>query len=315
MQQLVRMNPRKLIRLFLFTRDLRSALYAWRNDIAWFQLERRGKTIVLKGTDLPYEYLPSPLPGQFYYHVSLLLSFGFKFGVADNGGKSTAFVDTGEVKLWLDGGDEIYVVEEVFADLEYGAPISEPATVIDIGMNVAAVALYFAKEQLVKRVIGFEPFSEATKRAERNLAINPQIAPKIEIRRYALGDFNGNAHLRVDPELSVLNEIVRDPDPGQQTSQLQAVEIRDAETELQSVLAETDKSERVVLKVDCEGSEREIFQRLSGETLSRIDTILLEWHHADILDAIRQKLQKHDFQLLVKRNGRPNRGMLYAFRK
>ena len=308
------MKPRKLIRLLLSTRNLRTALYAWRNDIAWFQLERRGKTTVLKGTDLPFESLPSPLPDQFYYHVSLLLGFGFKFGVANNEGKSAAYVDTGEVRLWLGGGDEIYVVEEVFANLEYGALISEPAIVIDIGMNVAAAALYFAKEQSVRRVIGFEPYAEATKRAERNLAINPEIAPKIEIRRYALGDFNGKAHLRVDPKLSVLNEIVRDSNSEEQSSQKQIVEIRDAETELQSVLAEARKDERVVLKVDCEGSEREIFRRLSKETLSRIDTILLEWHHADILDELTQKLQKHDFQLLVQRTGKTDRGMLYAFR-
>ncbi len=306
-------NPRKLIRLLLFTRDLRTALYAWRNDIAWFQLEKRGKTIVLKGTDLPWNHLPAPLPNQFYYHVSLLLGFGFKFGVASNEGKNAAFVDTGEVKLWLQGGDEIYVVEEVFANLEYGAPIAGPATVIDIGMNAAITALYFAKEQAVKRVIGFEPYAEATKRAERNLAINPQIAPKIEIRRYALGGSNGKARLKVDPKLSVLNEIVRGPDSAKQTSQELIVEIRDAESELQSVLTEIDKSDRVVLKVDCEGSEREIFQRLSAETLSRIHTILLEWHHADILNEITQKLQKHNFQLLVRRNSQ-NKGMLYAFR-
>lgn len=308
-------NPRKLVRLLLFTRDLRTALYAWRNDIAWFQLEKRGKTIVLKGTDLSWNHLPAPLPDQFYYHVNLLLGFGFKFGVASNEGRDTAYVDTGEVKIWLAGGDEIFVVEEVFAFLEYGAPIAEPATVIDIGMNVAAAALYFAKEPSVKRVIGFEPFAEATKRAERNLAINPQIAPKIEIRRYALGDSNGKAHLRFDPKLSIVNQIVRDPDLNEQTSQQQVVEIRDAEIELKSILAMTDKNERVVLKVDCEGSEKEIFQRLSEETLSRIDTILLEWHHADILEAIKEKLQKHDFQLLIRRNGRADRGMLYAFRK
>jgi FkbM family methyltransferase len=310
-----RMSPRKLIRLLLFTRNLRTALQAWRSGIPWLHLEKRGKTVVMKGTDIPCEQLPSPLPEGLSYQIGFLAPFGFNFEVANDEGKSTILVDTGKVKLWLDGADVTFIVEEVFGTLEYGVLLSEPAIVIDVGANVATTSLYFAKEQNVKRVIAFEPFSEAVQRAERNLALNPEIASKIELRRYALGAFNGTAYLEVDPKLSTINKITGAVIPEHQSSQQVPVEIRDAETELQSILAQADKNDRIILKMDCEGSEKEIFQRLSSETLSRIEVMLLEWHHPDILNEIRQKLQKHGFQLLVRRSREKDRGMLYAFGK
>jgi FkbM family methyltransferase len=310
-----RMSPRKLIRLLLFTRNLRTALHAWRSGISWLHLEKRGKTVVMKGTDIPCEQLPAPLPEGLSYQIGFLSPFGFDFRVAKDEGKNTILVDTGQVKLWLDGADVTFIVEEVFGTLEYGALLSEPAIIIDVGANVATTALYFAKEQNVKRVIAFEPFSEAIQRAKRNLALNPEIASKIELRHYALGAFNGTAYLQVDPKLSTINKITGASLPEQQSSQQVEVEIRDAEAELQSVLAQADKNDRIVLKMDCEGSEKEIFERLGSETISRIEVMLLEWHHPDILNEIQRKLQKLGFQLLVRRSGEKNRGMLYAFRK
>jgi FkbM family methyltransferase len=309
------MNPRKLFRLLLLTRNLRTALCAWRSGIPWLHLERRGKTFVMKGTDIPCEHLPSPLPEGLSYQIGFLAPFDFKFEVVNNAGKNSVLVDAGKVRLWLDGADVTFIVQEVFGNLEYGAMLSEPAIVVDIGMNVGIAALYFAREKNVRRVIAFEPFAEAVQRAERNLALNPEIAPKIEIKKYALGEFSGPAKLEVDPKLSTLNKIARGPDLSHQNGHQLVIEMRDAESELQSVLAKTTKDERVVLKMDCEGSEREIFQRLSSDTVSRIDAILLEWHHSDILEQITQKLNKHGFRLLVRRSDDKDRGMLYAFRK
>jgi FkbM family methyltransferase len=309
------MSPRKLIRLLLFTRNLRTALSAWRSQISWLHLEKRGKTVVMKGTDIPCEQLPTPLPEGLSYQIGFLAPFGFKFEVGNDQGKNTILVDTGQVKLWLDGADVTFIVEEVFGTLEYGVVLPESAIVIDVGANVATTALYFAKEQTVKRVIAFEPFSDAIQRAERNLALNPEIASKIEIRRYALGDSNGTAYLQVDPKLSTINKILSAAAPEDPSPQQIPVQIRDAETELESVISQTDENDRIILKMDCEGSEKEIFERLSGETISRIEVMLVEWHHPQILNDIQKKLQSHGFHLLVRRSGEKDRGMLYAFRK
>jgi FkbM family methyltransferase len=308
------MNPRKLIRLLFLTRNLRTALSAWRCGIPWLHLEKRGKTFVMKGTDIPCEGLPIPLPEGLSYQIGFLAPFDFKFQVANDAGKSAILVDTGKVKLWLDGADVTFLVEEVFGNLEYGLMVSNASIVIDIGMNVATTALYFAKERSVKRVIAFEPSFEAIRRAERNLEINPEFARKIEIRRYALGDRTAKARLQVDPKLSTLSKIVDGPDLEKSISNEITVEMRDAEAELQSVFTGIDNNERIILKVDCEGSEREIFRRLSSDTLTRIDAILLEWHHPEILREISQRLEKLRFQLLVRRREKVV-GMLYAFRK
>jgi FkbM family methyltransferase len=306
------MNPRKLIRLLFLTRNLRTALHAWRSGIPWLHLERRGKTFVMKGTNIRCEHLPKPLPTGLSYEIGFLAPFGFNFEVATDDGKSAIRVDTGEVRLWLDGPDATSVVQEVFGSLEYGVLIPGASIVVDIGMNVAATALFFAKESAVKRVIGFEPSLAAIQRAERNLTINPEIAEKIEVRPYALGNYNGNAYLEIDPKDSTISKIAPAPGLKQPDSSGVLVEVHDAEAELQSILAGREEHDYIILKVDCEGSEREIFQRLSPDILSKIYAILLEWHDSDIFSEISQKLQKLGFHLLARRYAKDS-GMLYAF--
>lgn len=306
--------PRKLIRLLLLTRNLRLALCAWRLGIPWLHLERQGKKVVIKGTNIPLSDLPSPLPEGFSFHAQFLEPFEFSLQVVDHEGGKTILLDTGEVKLWLDSADVTRIAEEVFGLQEYGIRISKESIVIDVGMNVATTALYFAKEPAVKRVVGFEPSLSTIERAERNFAINPDIAKKIEVRRYALGDKNGKAVQVVCPGWTGSNKIVQGAASEAQDPNHLLVEIRDAETEFQSLLAETTDDEQIILKVDCEGSEREIFRRLSANTLSRIDVILLEWHSLDILSEITETLEKSAFRVLARRREK-SIGILYAFRQ
>jgi FkbM family methyltransferase len=184
----------------------------------------------------------------------------------------------------------------------------------DITINVERANVAKANHVCQRRVMEQEKVPVAEKIISLSDSDASFIVKEIEIRRYALGETNCTAYLQVDPRWSIMNKIARGPDSENQNSQKVVVEMRDAETELQSVLARTDKNERIILKVDCEGSEREIFQRLSADTLSRIDMILLEWHHPDILSEVRQKLQNLNFQLLVRKTEK-DEGLLYAFRK
>src|SRR5258708_3268233 len=307
------MNPRKRIRFLVFPRNLRIALEAWRRGIPWLHLARQGKTVVMKGTKIPLGELPRPLPEGISLFVGLLSPFGFSLRLSDNQGKKAILLDTGEVRLWLDGADVTGMAQEVFGEQEYGVSISRGSLLIGIGMNVATTALYFAKEPSVKRVVGFEPSRSAIERAERNFAVNLEIAKKIEVRPYALGNANGKAYLQIVPGRSGSSSITeRD---GLQAGDLHLIpiEVRDADVELRSLLAETAEDQQVILKVDCEGSEREVFRSLTVDTLLRIDVILLEWHQPEILAEISQKLEELAFRLLVRRIEK-SRGMLYAFR-
>jgi FkbM family methyltransferase len=308
-------SPRKLVRLLAATRSLPLALHAWRREIPWLHLERQGDDVFLKGTSISVKDLPSPLSDGLSLHLGRLAPFGFSLQVVDDRrGNKTILLDTGEVKLWLDDGDVTCIAEEVFGTQEYGIRIAKEAIVIDIGMNVATTALYFAKLPEVQRIVAFEPSPSAIKKAERNFAINPEIARKVEVRRYGLGEANGTAYLHVAPGLSAISRVSRGANSETAGSDHVLVEIRDAETELQSVLAETADHQQVILKVDCEGSEKEIFARLSANTLSRIDAVLLEWHSQEIAREIGEMLEKLAFSLLVRRSQK-DIGMLYAFRR
>src|SRR5258708_36046250 len=121
------MNPRKLIRLLFLTRSLRIALRTWHCGFSWRELERRGNRVFVKCTNIPCDQLPSPLPKGLFYEIGSLGPYGFNFEVAYDQGKNGILVDTGTIKLWLDGVDVTSVVWEVFGTLAYGVLTSEPS--------------------------------------------------------------------------------------------------------------------------------------------------------------------------------------------
>ena len=75
--------------------------------------------------------------------------------------------------------------------------------------------------------------------------------------------------------------------------------------------------EKIIVKIDCEGSEYEILERLNDTgLLPRYDVIIIEWHYKG--DALLRKiLNDNNFKVLVREKHVPDSdsGMLYAFKK
>ena len=139
--------------------------------------------------------------------------------------------------------------------------------------------------------------------SERNKKLVVLDTGKVQLRLDE-GDVTVIAH-RSPKCTKICNPEMQDRNPNHVL-----VELRDSETELESLLSDV-KEEQIILKVDCEGSEREIFRSVSMKTLSKIHFILLGWHSEDILAEIRQTLEKLPFRLLVCGKTK-DVGMLYA---
>ena len=263
------------------------------------------------GTDFPCADLPPNLPEGLPYWMGILGQRGFRF--QSDGNSREIIAEVGNVKLHMDGSDVALIADEVFGALEYGLFCNNKTVVVDIGMNVGTTSLYFAAQASVIRVIGFEPCKTTLRRAARNLELNPRFASKVEIRPYALGASDRVAKLVVDKHNSGVTRI-SDCGTRTQNGNEETVEVHDVETEVQNVIKELEPRQSLVLKVDCEGAEVEIFDRLSRDALRRMDTIFIEWHSREILAKIQNILNESGFSVCVRRTTL-DLGTLCAFQK
>jgi FkbM family methyltransferase len=225
----------------------------------------------------------------------------------------------GSVSVRVDTTEELQILEEIYLDGVYHFGLSGPLLILDIGMNVAYTALYFAVMHPDALVCAYEPFAATFRRAETNIALNPKL--QLRIRRYQFGLSDSDRVLDIEYTDRWRGSVgVYGVPAGLSTSgelRLERCELHDAEAELGKLYNEYP-DRRVVLKVDCEGSEYAILGRLAERAmLGRIDLMMIECHrrareHDPV--ALRMLLSAHGFGCVHLQPNSPDISMLYAFR-
>lgn len=197
--------------------------------------------------------------------------------------------------------------------------------VIDIGMNIGGASLFFANKDNVKKVYGFEPFKDTFIQAKKNYEANNLLKDKIEYYQYSVSNVNEYREILYNEEMTCgqstdlnANEKARNNYKNwklisQSNDKLLRVEVKDIKNILLKIY-ELHREENVVLKMDCEGEEYRILERIDEFNLfPKIKIIMLEWHYGDD-----ERILK-----ILKRNGyvywsfRHNEymGMIYALLK
>ncbi|MEJ8843379.1 FkbM family methyltransferase [Lacibacter sp. H375] len=198
--------------------------------------------------------------------------------------------------------------------------------VLDIGMNAGLASLFFASKQNVAKVYSFEPFTSTIEEAKQNFRINPLIKDKIQIANYGVSNKNtlltvplfegGSMEASTNQEFIELHQF--------QTKKEQSIEIE--LKDIKDILKEVIEKEQItdndmlVLKVDCEGEEYNIVDRLKEcGYLNKVSAFLMEWHHKGP-DSLVKNLKEHNFKVLLSPittvDGTiiSEAGMLYAFK-
>jgi len=218
------------------------------------------------------------------------------------------------LKIYTESPEEFFIIKEVFIEKDYNLLSNENFVVFDIGMNIGISSLFFALQKNVSHIYSFEPVVTTYHQAMYNLELNPSYSNKIEAFNFGLGgatrvekvlynaQAKGNCGIRLDASL------VLDKNNAEEIE----IAIKNVSEVLPELLAKHPHQKKV-FKIDCEGAEYEILQKLNDSNLLvDIDVLLIEWHDkgATILEEL---LVAHNFSV-ISRHLTSITGMIYAFK-
>ncbi|WP_291102512.1 MULTISPECIES: FkbM family methyltransferase [unclassified Flavobacterium] len=219
------------------------------------------------------------------------------------------------LQLYVETSEEFFILKEVFIEKDYNLLSNESFVVFDIGMNIGISSLFFGLKKNVEKIYSFEPVLPTYNQALYNLELNKTYSNKIEAFNFGLGGFTriekvlynsqakGNCGIRLDLSLVI----------DRYNAEEIEINIKNVSEVLPDLLAK-HSGQKKVLKIDCEGAEYEIIQKLNdANLLVDIDALLIEWHDkgAAILEGI---LTANNFRI-ISRHLTPITGMIYAFKK
>ncbi len=172
--------------------------------------------------------------------------------------------------------DDVNFVHELFVLNAYNVLSSRPTCMIDIGMNVALASLQFAKKDFVKEIHAFEPFAKTYERGMANIALNPDLAPKIKANNFGLGDVEGDITIKIHDGGDSGAMTTRDSENGTPMT----IPMRETSSALGPIIESArERGLEVLIKVDCEGSEFVVFDSLKRSgLLSEVRGFMVEWH-------------------------------------
>lgn len=235
----------------------------------------------------------------------------WKYEIDDDRIHDTIFVKNNEIRIdeSLDSSTDFNIISETFYCNQYGIDIHYDNTVvIDMGMNIGDATLYFAADDNVQMVYGYEPFPDTFRRAQENIRKNSQeIINKINCNSVALSDHNGNELIESRHNDGTGFRSILDKSQNEEGV---TITCKAADDELGGILRRHHGS-HFIIKCDVEGSEHQIFPCLAKSgILKQIDVIVMEYHQGreDLLKLFREA----GFQSIFTGNVRI--GMIYAVR-
>lgn len=211
--------------------------------------------------------------------------------------------------------DEVYVIYEVFVKGMYNYTCNEDFMLVDIGMNIGTTCLYFSRLQNCKRIIAFEPFDKTIKAAQHNYQLNSTITGKIEINSVGLGYPARKLEVQYTEQQKGSTGIHGVAEYVGNTSQTETatLQIADVYESLKPVIE--NNALKKIIKIDCEGAEYEILERLNKtNSIQSFDAYMIEWHlkgPKEIVDL----LTANGFHVHSTDEFEKHIGMVYAYKK
>ncbi len=177
-----------------------------------------------------------------------------------------SFVKDGKT-ICLRGADAVCLAKEVFFDGEYALLDVKGKVVVDIGANIGDTAIYFSGLG-AEKVLAFEPYPYSYDAAKLNLRLNS--VRNVELFNAAVTGRNGSITLY-------------EGQTDGATALKESGSGKSVPTMTLDAIARKFRLNSAILKVDCEGSEKEIFETAGNDTLARFSEIMVETNYAGMV--------------------------------
>jgi len=182
-----------------------------------------------------------------------------------------------------------FLFHEIWIDKIYSPPgfdVHDGDTVIDIGGNIGVFALYAASNARSVVVHSYEPFPSNAKAFSENLEASD--VGDVAVHQLGVAGTSGRRSLTVSDSWVTHSLSSANENGG-------GIEIET--TTLDEIMHEVGRCD--LLKIDCEGSEYEIFRAASPETFSKINKIVCEYHNRPdgSGDELRSLFEQHGFEI------------------
>ena len=186
---------------------------------------------------------------------------------------------------------------------------------IDIGMNVGIASLFFSLKDSVETIIGFEPVPETYEQGKYNFSLNDNYSRKITAYNYGLGDKKRLTDVAYDPGNKGKASIYGNH-PGlknrEVTGELKTTRVSIEDCAILSDFIHRYENLNKIVKIDCEGAEYEIIERMNEiQILQNINTLMIEWHFKDP-GILEKRLRMNGFTIYSFHNPDRITGMIFA---
>jgi FkbM family methyltransferase len=219
-----------------------------------------------------------------------------------------------------DNPEEIYILREIYLSGDYDFASADSSVVIDVGANVGFTSIFLADANPDVIIVACEPIELNFKKALRNFAENPHLSNRITLHNIGLFSEDGERMITSGVGERGRSSMVIDRSYDSHTvTENIPVKVRRASGFIRMV-RELYPDRRIIVKMDCEGSEYNILRNLKNDgALNLISAFMMEWHNVgggDNATFIREFFMHSGFDVYTRgRNQfKDSVGIAYAFR-
>ncbi len=205
------------------------------------------------------------------------------------------------------GVTDVATILDIYFRKDYG-DVADGSTIIDVGANIGVYAIYAATHSKGSKIFAFEPAPQEFKMLTENITIN-HLEHNIFAEHAAVSGKNETRILFLNggPHNSIY-EHWENAEP----LEIDCISLAN--------IFEKNNIERCdMLKMDCEGSEFEIFQSAPDALFERIHAIRMEYHCAPTapmtIEQLLAFLESKGYKIIKYEPGPDGRGLIWAERR
>lgn len=229
-----------------------------------------------------------------------------------------------KARFALENIDDLLTTYDVYANHHYDrliAAATPGSVVLDIGANIGVTSLIFAQNPNIVRVYAYEPLPHTFECAMRTLTCNPILAKKINMMNLGVGASNGALDINFTRKAKAAIGVSEIPPRLKswyrikpEDMEMVTIQLVDADEVLRSIRASHPHA-RILLKLDAEGAEYGIIDRLSETgAIREFSNAAVEWHMSPGEPYLTSKLQAAGFVTTSKVLDPWGLGMIDAWR-